>query len=77
MLLSVGGGVPGDSHVIGTGADEAVQWILEHQGDPGIDDPLPHVQPAPQRPVKSFSTASAGIAGILRREELLAAATDQ
>ena len=59
------------------GADQAVQWILEHQGDPAIDQPLPALQPSPRRLADNFSTTTAGIAGILRREEQRAAATDE
>lgn len=61
------------------GADQAIAWILEHQSDPGIDVPMEVQQQSPvqQRPAGSFSTATAGIAGILRREERVAAATDQ
>ncbi|KAK9803478.1 hypothetical protein WJX73_006449 [Symbiochloris irregularis] len=72
--------VRGLSATNSAGADEAVGWILQHQMDAGVDEPLPSpAQPAAgaQRQVASFSTASAGIAGILRREERMAAATDE
>ena len=63
-----------------TGVESALQWLFSNEHTPGIDQPLPGVQ-APGStagaPRASFSTATAGIAGILRREEELAARTDR
>ena len=64
-----------------TGVEAAMQWALDHASDPGVDAPISSSSqsgPAGGQPQRgSFSTASAGIAGILRREERVAAQTDQ
>jgi hypothetical protein len=64
----------------GTGADQAISWIFAHEGDPVLTQPLPAGTGAPAarpEPVSTFSTASAGVAGILRREQELAASAER
>ena len=66
-----------------SGVEAAANWLLEHpEAGEGPPDhaAAPSAQPGPgpgTTPVDSFSTQTAGVAGILRREQQLAATTDR
>ena len=70
-------GLLGSISWTGAGAEQALQWLFEHEHDPGPEAALPGSQPAqPSTPLPS-ATSSPGIMGILRREEEIAARNDR
>ena len=62
-----------------TGVEDALLWLMEHEDDASLDAPLPGAQPAAAAALASRHgpRAGAGVAGILRREEQIAAAADR
>ena len=65
--------------ILPAGADQAVHWLLQHEADPQLQDPLPGMQPPPAlsaAPTMHFAPSAAGVAGILRREQEMAAQSD-
>lgn len=56
------------------GVEAALSWLVLNEGNPVLDEPL---QAAPVAPRPMFSTANAGVGGILRREEQKAAETNR
>ena len=65
--------------ILPAGPDQAVHWLLQQEADPQLQDPLPGVQasPAPSAaPTMHFAPSAAGVAGILRREQEMAAQSD-
>ncbi|KAK9867588.1 hypothetical protein WJX84_011841 [Apatococcus fuscideae] len=60
------------------GVEEAILWLLEHEDSPHLDDPLPGAAGrAPPAAPRTGPRAGVGVAGILRREEQIAAAADR
>ncbi|KAK9822045.1 hypothetical protein WJX74_002862 [Apatococcus lobatus] len=62
-----------------SGVEDALLWLMDHEDDATLDAPLPGVRPAasPAPATRPGPRAGAGVAGILRREEQLAAAADR
>lgn len=63
-----------------TGVEAAANWLLEHGGELR-EPPVQHVEhtagPSGRPAMDTFSTHTAGVAGILWREQQLAATTDR
>ena len=58
-----------------TGAQQALQWLFEHENDPEAGMPLPNEASATIRVQQNVPIV--GVAGILKREEELAARNDR
>lgn len=57
------------------GPQEALQWLIEHEKDPAADLPLQSTPALKARQMQSNPVV--GIAGILKREEEIAARNDR
>ena len=69
----------GNTQQVLAGVEEAILWLLENEDDASLDAPLPGAPAPPPAPAASRQgpAVGVGVAGILRREEQLAAAADR
>lgn len=59
------------------GAEQALQWLFENESDPAADAPLQGYPGQAPEMIQSFAASTPGIAGILKREQEIAARNDR